>query len=249
MGEAKRKERKKESYWENVREAQKRFDEIKSFPAFTPNTGNNKLHAVHAYHHLMRLIFLRAKHLHASLVNAIEANNSYVSFVLLKAYWEIIAMLGYSFVSARNYMEQENYPELLNWVIRHALGGKKYPPSDWFEPKGETRDQFQQTNLLTWMQKVDKDFNQRIGKGKKFSKIEDLYDKFIAEGGHSTVLGLSICEERQADSSIIPLVNKTCDPDDQVMTLSNLALANLYFFRYWKEFKESELKQLKEVKV
>jgi len=247
MGEAKRKTKSKEKQWKEVQLAKKKFEAFKSFPAFTPNTGNDKLHAVKAYHHLMREIFLRAKHLHNSLINEIKNENSYTSFVLLKAYWETVAMLGYSFVSARNYIKAENYDELLKWVARHALGGKKYPPDELLEAKGETRSEYQQTNLITWMQKVDKDFNRRIGKGKKFSEIEKLYDEFIAEGGHPTFIGLSICEERQSDRSIIPLVDKTHNYDDMAMTVINLSIANLYFFRYWNEFMDNIEKQLESV--
>lgn len=246
MGEARQKLKQKEEYWKEAKKFLDKFNSIKSFPAFT-FSGKKSLHAVKSYHHIMRLIFLRAKHLNKALMEAIEKNNSYVSFVLLKAYWENVAMLGYMYVVAENLLAKNDYPSLLDWVTKHALGGKNYPSDEMLQNKGLKREEFQQTNLLTWMEKMDKDFNRNVGKGKKISEFEKLYNEFIAEAGHSTFLGLSLCEEKQNDGSIIPLVDKTYQYNDDAMTLNHFSLCNIYFFYYWDRFSDHTKAQLAKV--
>ncbi|HCH59838.1 MAG TPA: hypothetical protein DEV73_04485 [Candidatus Zambryskibacteria bacterium] len=236
MGIARQKKEQIKNNLEKIKQSTDKFNDVKKFPAFCPNTGNDNPHAINAYHHLMRLIFLRAKHLHASAVDAASKNDSYTSFVLLKAYWENVAMLGYCFVTANNLIDKDNYEELLNWVIRHALGGKKYPTDEHLIEICKSRDEFEQTNLLTMMQKVDKNFNKAIGKGVFLSDFEKVYNEFIAECGHSTSLGLSLCEEKQPDGSRIPKVDRTSQFDDNNMTINHICLANSYFFYYWGEF-------------
>ncbi len=247
MGEAKRRVEKKKELWGETLKMDEKFSSAKSFPSFTLGGRNNNLNAVKAYHHLMRLIFLRAKHLHKTLLKMIEEDNSYSSFVLLKAYWETVAMLGYVYISARNYIKNKKYKELLDWTIKHALGGKKFPPDDLVQAEGRTREDFLQTNLLTWMRKMDKDFDKVVGKGKKLSKFKEVYDDFIAEAGHSTFLGLYICEEKLADGSVIPIIDRTYQTNDDLTTLNHTSLASHYLFHYWKRFTEEVEKQIKAV--
>lgn len=247
MGEAKRKAEKKKELWKESSKVVEKFNSVKNFPPFTPSAGKNNLHAVKAYHHLMRQIFLRAKHLHESLLEAVKKNDSYSSFVLLKAYWETVAMLGYVYISAGNYIKDEKYKELLDWATKHALGGKKFPPDDLIQAKGRTREDFLQTNLLTWMRKMDKDFDKVVRRGKNFSEFEKVYDEFIAEAGHSTFLGLTICEKRLADGSVVPIVDKTHEPNDDMMTLNHTSLASHYMFYYWNKFVKEVDKQIKVV--
>jgi hypothetical protein len=239
MGEAKRKLKRKEEYWLESKKFTSRFNSVKEFPAFT-YSGNKNLHSIKSYHHLMRLIFIRAKHLNKAIVEAIESNNSYTSFILLKAYWENVAMFAYMYIGAENYIKQKEYSPLLEWVIKHALGGKKWPSNEILQKKGMKREDFQQTNLLTWMQKMDKDFDRNVGSGKKMSEFGKVYDEFIAESGHSSFLGLSICEQKQDDGSIIPALDKTYQINDDAMTLNYLSISNLYFFYYWNKFCEHQ---------
>lgn len=238
MGQAKIRKKQKEKSLISTQEAKEKFDSVKSFPPFTYDRSDS-VHAVRAYHHMMRLIFLRAKHLHQALLDSISKNNSYVTFILIKGYWETVAMMGYSYLTAKNFIQKKNYSELKTWVRKHALGGKHFVTEEMLQEKGLTREEMTQTNLITWMEKIDKDFNKK-GLNKEYSFL-NLYNEFIAEGGHPTFLGLSICEEKKS-GFLVPNVNKiSSHSDDDAMTLNHMSLANIYFFYYWEMFcKESE---------
>ncbi len=233
-----------EEHWKEAAEYKEKFNSVDSFPAF-PSTTDKNLRAVRTYHHLMRLIFLRAKHLYIGILDAVEDDNSYISFTLLKAYWETVAMLGYAYIVAKNYLKKGKFDELAEWTIKHSLGGRKYPSDEMLAEKGYKREDFTQTNLCTWMDTVDKHFSKEVAGEKNFSHLRELYDEFVAEAGHSTFLGLSICEERRKSGSLTPLVNKTSCFEDDLMTLNNLHLVTTYFFYYWELFQTDIDSQLK----
>lgn len=245
MGEAKRKREQTNNNYKLAQKNDKRFQNVSSFPVFKPKTRNNKLDAVRAYHHLMRLIFVRAKFIHKDLLQSITNRNSYIAFILLKSYWETVSMLGYSYITASNLIESNDYSELLKWTIKHAMGGKKYPSDEILAEKGRNREEYTQTNLLTQMEKVDKHFNKTIGEGLNVSDLKSVYDEFIAEGGHPTFLGLSLCDELQSDGTMKIDVNKTGYPYDYGMFLNHLVLADIYFFHYWDKFQGEVDNQLK----
>lgn len=246
MVEAKRKYKQKKEYLDEAKKHLEKFNSFKQFPAFT-FSRDEKLHAIKAYHHLMGLIFIRAKHIHKAIIDAIDVNNSYVSFTLLKAYAENVPFLAYMYITAKNLIKNKDYKKLLNLTTTHALGGKKFPPADYLREKGLRREDFQQTNLLTWMQKMDKDFNKSIGEGKNISEFEKLYNEFLAEAGHSTFLGVSICEVKQNDGTLIPKVDKTYQTNDDLMTLNHLSLCSIYFFYYWDRFNDDKSKQFETI--
>lgn len=241
MGQAKNREK---IYKENlniIAESAKKFEDYSSFEDF-PYRENKNLHSLKAYQHLMCLIFVRAKNLHEALIRAIEENNAYVSFLLIKAYWENTAMLGYIYITSRNLISKKDYKSLSDLITKHALGGKGFVTEEMVKRVGTTKEALTQVNLITWMQKVDKDFDREIGKGVSFSELEKIYNEFIAEGGHSIFLGLDLCEEKQADGSLRINPKKTAHFNDDKMTYNHLALMDNYFFFYWNKY-QVDLKQ------
>lgn len=235
-------------YLEEIKKSQQKFLKQKSFPPLEYHYGKKKLHAVCVYHHVMRLIFVRAKFLHESLYQALLEPNAYSGYVLLKAYWETAGMLGFSHISGCKMIEKHQYDELNDWAVRNSLGGKSYPPDEVLAAKGLSREEFIQTNVITMMEKVDKDFNKRVAKNSNISEFARTYKEFIGEGGHPTFVGLSICEIRAEDGSVTPSLEKKCDEKNDLMViLSFTSLANLYFWHYWQEFQKFEAQQLKTV--
>ena len=239
MGQARERQKSHERNIKIVLDSEDKFNKATLFEDFVYHADMN-LHSLKGYQHLMDLIFVRSKHLHKPLVDSIRNNNSYISFVLLKAFWENTAMLGYVFVTAKNLMKNKDYTGLLDLAIKNALGGRGFVTDDMLSRSGATREELTQTNLITWMKKVDDNFDRDVAKEKGFSHFEGLYNEFVAECGHSTFLGLSICEERQIDGSVSIDETKTSQHDDDKMSFNHLALADNYFFHYWDKH-EKEL--------
>jgi len=144
-------------------------------------------------------------------------------------------------------MKTKNYKKLLDLSIKNALGGRGFITDDLLEHSRASKEDLTQTNLITWMQKVDADFDKEVGKGKKFSEFEKVYNEFIAEGGHSTFLGLNICEEKKSNGSIRIDYKKTSQYNDDKMTYNHLALADNYFYYYWDKYNKETKIWLKEL--
>ncbi len=233
-------------YIEELRDIEDRYTEFKLFPPLRHHRDINE-HAIHVYHHVIYQVYVRAKHIHHAIVGAVKQKDGYSSFILLKAYWETVGMLGYSHIVGKNLVAKGDFKELLNWAVKHGLGGKHFPGPEMLNSKGLKAEEFQQTNLLTMMKKVDDDFNRTIGKGQKASHLEEVYKEFIGESGHPTFIGLSICEEK-IDTiyglEIIPNTQKSWNEDDLGAILSHLSISNLMMFHYWDRFIKEKDKQL-----
>lgn len=123
-------------YMKELKQIRQKFLEQKQFPSLEYHQDKKKLHAVCVYQHVMRLIFIRGKHLHESLYQAIQEPNAYSGLVLLKAYWETAGIMGYGHISGRKMIKKNNMMNLLIGLLEIHLEEKAIHRMNYLRRRG-----------------------------------------------------------------------------------------------------------------
>lgn len=190
------------------------------------------------FKHTVYLIFIRAKFLFLALIEQIKKENAFSAYSLLKSYWETVAVLGYLIINAENFIREGKHDDLIELSHKLTMGGKKYPTKEMLDKRKLSKEKYEQPNVLTMMQKVDKDWNKGFKKDglAPISSFRQQYDEFIAEAGHPTYLGMQISGKWLPDGSMLSDVNRSWNENEEFTILNYTALASIIFFSYWDKF-------------
>ncbi len=220
-----------------IEEYKVRFLTQTNFPPFKKQSQDpdNKLAP---FKHTAHLIFIRTKFLFLGLLNEMETKNAFAAFAILKTYWETVAMMGYFILSAQSLLQLGRVDDLNDLSRKLAMGGKKFPTKKMLEDKGLPLEDYILPNVLTMIDKIDKDWNKRFKEGglKPISMFREEYDEFIAEAGHPTYMGLYTGGRWLADGSLLPDLNKSWSSEDESGIDNYCSLASTIFFDYWNKF-------------
>lgn len=215
---------------------EKKFLEQKQFPAF-PSPYEDLMVPISFTGNLM---FIRSKFLYLGFRNDIKNKNLYSAYTSLKAYWENVATFGYYFIKISNFIEKENKDEAFELSSKMGLGGRGFLNKEMVEKKGKKMEDFFIPSISNMIDLVDKDLGKKMGK--KQLIMREPYDEQIAEGGHTTFIGLSICEIKNHNKSILPDLNKSWDEEEYKSLINLMSLSSTIFFLYWNNFEELKLK-------
>ena len=229
-----------------VLEYSKRFSGIGPFSGLERNPEDVKPeNAVIVFNNTAYLIFIRAKYLFVAILNSISSpvaeRNEFAALVLLKAYWETVAAFGYAVLTMEPLLSTKDYEGIFNLAKRLGLGGKKFPSTQMLDKKGLAQEDFLIPNVLTMMDKIDKDWNKIFKRSgiKPLSSFSEEYDNFIAEAGHPTYSGLQIAGKWSKDRrTLVPDISKCWEYKDEKMLFNYLALGSTIFFYYWDNFQK-----------
>lgn len=220
----------------HIKEYKQRFLEKSNFPPFR-GVRDSKTDYKQAFQHTTYLLFIRAKFLFLATLDELEKNNAFAAFALLKSYWETVAALGYFVITIKNLLEAKDFDQIVKLSRKIAMGGKKFPTEEITKNNGGLPEDFQQPNLLTMMEKIDKDFakiSNKEGLEEEKSSFSHEYNVFIAESGHPTFIGLFPGGRMLADGSLLPDINRSGDEEDKKTIVNYLCLSSIFFFYYWE---------------
>jgi len=191
------------------------------------------------FKHSMHLIFVRAKFLFLGLLTEIEKENAFAAYAILKSFWETVAIVGYFVLNAEELIAKKDYKELFILSRKLVMGGRKFPSEEMVEKKGLLREEITHPNLLTMMEKIDKEWDKLFKKqGLGKSSFREEYDNFIAEAGHPTYLGMQISGRWLADGSLLPDIKRSWTSEEGKIIINYICLSGTIFFYYWVKFRK-----------
>jgi hypothetical protein len=186
-------------------------------------------------------MFVRAKYLFSGIQNEFEKKNMYSLYPVLKAYWEHVAAFGYFYLKIKELIENSKEDEAFALAKKMGLGGRGFPTPKMIKEKGYEVDDYKLPHIYTMIDTVDKNFKEHFGENN--SMMRELYDEQIAEGGHTTYIGLSIAAKWSKDGLYqLPDLKKSWESKDKASLINIFAMASLIFFYYWDKFEELEKK-------
>ena len=204
------------------------------FPAL-PQEYENRLQVVM---HTGYLLFIRNKFLFLGFIKSIEDKNLYVSYAILKSYWENVTAFGYYCIKEEELIQKGETKKAFELSRKMGLGGRGFLTEEMVNNKGRIMDDFKTPHIYTMMDFVDSDVKKIFDISSLF---RELYDQQIAEGGHTTYVGLSIAGRWTKDkNALIPDINKSWDRFESASLLNLAALSSNIFFYYWDKFKKLE---------
>ena len=215
--------------WETVKEKREKFLKQKQFPALK-NPYSDRMDPIM---HTGYLMFIRSKFLFLGLIENIEERNLYVSYAILKSFWENVTAFGYYYLRISSLLEKNNKEEAFSLSKKMGLGGRKFLTEEMVQKKGDTLEDYTTPNVLTMMEKVDEDWKRVLGIDSLF---KELYETQIAEGGHTTYIGLSIAGRWLPDKSLLPDLKRSWTREERSSLLNLAALSSTVFHYYWEKF-------------
>lgn len=216
---------------------EKKFLEQEQFPVF-PSPYEDLMIPISFTGNLM---FIRSKFLYLGFRNDIENKNLYSAYTSLKAYWENVATFGYYFIKTSNFIEKNNKYEAFELSSKMGLGGRGFLNEEMVKNVGREMEEFKIPKISKMIDVVDKDLGRRFGFKEQI--MHKPYGEQIAEGGHTTFIGLSICEIKNKDKSMLPDLNKSWEEEEYKSIINLMAMSSEIFFLYWKEFEELKLNE------
>jgi hypothetical protein len=216
-------------YWEELKEHKREYTTQEQFPAF-PNPYVSRMQPIL---HTGYLMFIRNKFLYLALLDSLESRNLYAAWSLLKSYWENVATFAYYYIEISELFEKGEMETAFEISRKMALGGRKFLTKKMVKNIGRTPDDFYLPSISTMLNKTDEDWEKSMGKSLGF---KELYDTQIAEGGHTTFMGLSISGKWLPDRSLLPKVKKSWTKDDNKAILNLTSMSSLVFFYYWNKY-------------
>lgn len=219
------------SYWVELKKFEKRFLKEKQFPSL-PNPYENRLQPIM---HTGYLIFIRAKFLYLGLLKSLQDRNLYAAYSILKSYWENIAAFGYYHLMVSKLTKNGYEEKAFSLARKMGLGGRGFLTEEMVKEKGHEIEDFLLPNIYTMMDKVDEDWKKILKTDD--AMLRDFYNSEIAEGGHTTFIGLSIAGKWLPDKSMLPDLKKSWAKGDNVSILNFADMGTRIFFYYWEKFK------------
>jgi len=220
-------------YWEELNKHKSKYLAQKQFPSL-PNPYEDRMQPIM---HAGYLMFIRNKFLYLGLLKSLEDRNLFVAWSILKSYWENVATFAFYCIEISELLGNSEVKTAFKLSKKMALGGRKFLTKEMIKNKGCTPDDFYLPGISAMLNKTDQDWKKSLGKNLGF---KELYDTQIAEGGHTTFMGLSISGKWMKDKSLLPNVNKSWTKDDNKSILNLTSMSTLVFFYYWDKFQELE---------
>lgn len=215
-----------------INEYEKRFLKQKQFPPFIrPYTDR-----IVPINHTGHFIFIRSKFLFLATIRSFDDKNLFASYALLKSYWENVAAFGYYYLRIKHLIDEKNIDDAFNLSMKMRLGGRGFVTEEMAKNKEHSLDDFTLPNIITMMEKVDKDWQKKLGKD--INVLSKIYKEQIAEGGHTTFIGLDIAARWLPDRSQVADIKKSWDRKEYSSVLNLLVLSTKVFFYYWDKFNE-----------
>lgn len=218
------------SNWQILRSYEVQFRKQKAFPAL-PKSYNNRIQPIM---HVGYLMFIRSKFLYLALIKSMEEKNLYAAYSLLKSYWENVAAFGYYYIKISQLIKDNKVEDAFLLAKKMGLGGRGFVTEEMVKKKNQKIEDYTLCNILTMMDTVDKDFKRQLGKD--MALFRDFYDREIAEGGHTTYVGLIIAGKWLRDGSLLPDVKKSWRMLDYGSILNFIATSSIVFYYYWDKF-------------
>jgi len=218
--------------WEQIAKSKRLYLEQKQFPAL-PNPYENRIQPIM---HTGYLIFIRSKFIYLGLIESLEKKNLYAALSLLKSYWEDVAAFGYYHLTVSQLLKEGKKQKAFVISRKMALGGRGFLTEKMIKKKGHTMEDFKLPSIYTMMDKVDKDWKKNSKKN--ISILRELYHAVVAEGGHTTYLGLWISGKWLLNKSMLADLKKSWTKEENSSILNLAAMSSLIFFYYWDKFQE-----------
>lgn len=212
---------------------EKQFRSEKSFPSLSVDHKDMMLPIKHTGY----LMFIRSKFLFLGILKSFEDRNLFVTYSVIKSYWENVTAFGYYTIKIEKMIKEDRLSEAFNLAKKIGLGGRGFLTEEMVMKKGRSMEDFKIPNIYTMMELVDKDFQKILGI--EDSMFRDLYDWQIAEGGHTTFIGLNISGKWSKEGNkLLPDTKRSWNRFEYNSLLNLTALASQVFFIYWAKFKK-----------
>lgn len=218
--------------WEELVKYEKLFIKQKQFPPFPRPYEDRIIPIMHTGY----LMFIRNKFLFLGLVKNLRERNLYSAYAILKSYWENVATFGYYFLEISNLLNEEKKEEAFIVSRKMGLGGRGFLTKEMVKEKGHNMEDFTIPKISKMMRIVDTDWKKILGEDSDLFK--GIYDWQIAEGGHTTYIGLNIAARWLSNKSQLPDVKKSWDKEENSSLLNLAVLSSLVFFYYWNKFQD-----------
>jgi len=216
-----------------VEDFEKRFRSEKRFPSLSVDHKDMMLPIMHTGY----LMFIRSKFLFLGILKSFDDRNLFVSYSVIKSYWENVTAFGYYIIKIEKMIKEDRISEAFGLARKMGLGGRGFLTEEMVKKRGRTIEDFKIPNIYTMMELVDMDF-QKLLKSKD-SMFRELYDWQIAEGGHTTYIGLSIAGSwNREGTELRPDLKRSWNRFEYNSLLNLTALASQVFFIYWDKFKK-----------
>lgn len=221
--------------WELLNKYKNQYIKQHQFPSFPRPYKDRMIPIMHGGY----LMFIRNKYLFLGLINNLEEKNLYAAYAVLKSYWENVATFGYYYLKNSEYLMDNNKEEAFKFSRKMALGGRGFLTKEMVEKEGHTMKDFIVPRISEMMKYVDNNWKKELNSD--ISLLKELYDQQIAEGGHTTFLGLDIANRWLSDGSQLPDIKKSYDLEELSSLLNLSVLSTSVFFQYWNEFQKLNL--------
>ncbi len=218
--------------WEEFFQTEKFYKNQKQFPSL-PEPYTDRIQPIL---HTGYLMFIRNKFLHKAIASSFKEKNLYASYALLKAYWENTIAFGYYVIHIKQYLESNNTELAFRLSRKMALGGRGFVTVKMATSKGKKLKDFTIPSITKMMNSVDNEWKTKMKI--KDSITKELYDSIIAEGGHTTYVGLWISGRKLPDGSGLADVKKSWSKWEESSILKLVVMASKILQLYWKRFLE-----------
>lgn len=217
--------------WLKLQECKTRYLKEKKFPTL-PMPYESRMQPIM---HTGYLMFIRSKFIYLAFLDTLEQKNLYAAYSLLKSYWEDLATFGFYYLKISRFLEVKDDQKAFELSRKMALGGRGFLTEDMVLRKGHEVKDFQIERIAEMIRTVDADLKRYLKT--EDSILADMYHQQIAEGGHTTYIGLWISGGRKKDGSGIADVNRSWNRQENSSILNLGAMATILYFYYWEKFK------------
>lgn len=218
--------------WKEIQDYKSRYLKQKSFSPL-PIPYESRMQPIR---HTAYLMYIRSKFIYLAFVESLEKKNLYASYSLLKSYWEDLATLGFYYLEISKLLGAGDEQKAFELSRKMALGGRGFLTEEMVLKKGHTMKDFQIPRISEMIRVVDADLKRNLKKDE--SILGDLYHQQVAEGGHTTYIGLWIAGRRKVDGSGVADINRSWNIEESKSILNLGAMAAILFFYYWNKFQE-----------
>ena len=207
--------------WQKLQEYKIRYQKQKSFPPL-PLLYESRVQPIK---HTGYLMFIRSKFIYLAFIESLEKKNLYAAYTLLKSYWEDLATFGFYCIKVSRLLDSNEELKAFELSRKMALGGRGFLTEEMVLKKGHTMKDFQIPRISEMMRIVDADLKNSLKT--QDSILGDMYHQQIAEGGHTTYIGLWIAGRRKRDGSGIADIKRSWNKEENSSILNLLELLRL----------------------
>jgi hypothetical protein len=218
--------------WQKLQECKIRYLEQKKFPPL-PMPYESRVQPIK---HTGYLMFIRSKFIYLAFIESLEKKNLYAAYSLLKSYWEDLATFGFYYIKISRLLEANDEQKAFELSRKMALGGRGFLTEEMVLKKGREMKDFQIPRISEMIRTVDADLKRNLKT--EDSILGDMYHQQVAEGGHTTYIGLWIAGKRKVDGSGIADINRSWNREENSSILNLGVMAAILFFHYWSKFDE-----------